>query len=177
MQKEKLVKYGIGSLTCLLLLVGCGSGNHQALEQKIENQKAYCKNLQKSEKIQFYENNETKALFTATYLFSQTSDSNDTREEQFVIGMFTDDEGMEGLGNGYTVSLEGEAPKSITPLDAQSKYLQNMPVMTEWSEYYLVTFPHTSKKKFDLIFTNELYGKQQMHFAKVAKYVISKKVY
>jgi len=172
------VRYGIGSLICLFLLSGCGSNNQQlALKEQIDQERTYYKNLQKSEKIQFYEGNVTKALFSATYLFRQISDSNDTREEKFVIGMFTDAESIDRLGGEYTVTLDGIKPTSIQLLDMHSEYLQEIPVMTEWSTYYLVTFPHISQKSFHLIFTSEKYGQKQMHFAKVAKYVLTKKVY
>lgn len=171
------MRFAIGSCVCLLLLAGCGSNNHLALQEKIDKEKVYCKNLQKSEKVQFYDDNVSKALFTATYLFRQTGDSDDGRDEQFVIGMFTDEEDVQGFGEEYSVSLEGTAPKSIAVLDEKSEYLKEIPVATEWSMYYLVTFPHISKKSFTLTFSSKQYGQQKMHFAKVAKYVISKKVF
>lgn len=171
------MRYGIGSIICLLLLSGCGNGERLALKDKIDKEKTYYKNLQKSEKIQFYEGNVTKALFTATYLFRQSIDKNDERDEKFIIGMFTDEESSEVLGKDYLVTLDGMSPLSIQPLDEHSEYLKEIPVVTEWTSYYLVRFPHISKKNFYLTFISDAYGQKQMHFAKVAKYVISKKAY
>ena len=52
--------------------------------------------------------------------------------------------------------------------------LKSISFASEWTEYYLFTFPHTKSKSFKLLFQSDVYGKGELHFAKVAKYVLTK---
>ena len=53
--------------------------------------------------------------------------------------------------------------------------LKDISFVSEWGSYYLVTFPHVSSRKLTLVLDSEEYGKGVLHFAKVAKYVLTKK--
>jgi hypothetical protein len=78
---------------------------------------------------------------------------------------------------GYSLTLNGSAPKSIQALDADDLLLKDISFVSEWNYFYLVTFPHVARKSFKLTFKSELYGKGELHFAKVAKYVLTKEAF
>lgn len=158
-------------LTGIVLLLGCTS------KEEIELMKAYTKNinyhkqLQKTEKIQLYENNVTKVMVTATYLYTQTHDKNDTRDESFILGIHRDADVSED--SDYRLLLNGIGVKEMQALSVDDARLKELSFISQGGEYYLVTFPHVKRKKITLIFESDRYGKGELHFAKVAKYVLS----
>ena len=75
------------------------------------------------------------------------------------------------------LTLNGNAAKEIKVLSMNDELLKDLSFVTPWSSYYLITFPHESSKKITLVFENASYGKGELHFAKVAKYVLNKEVF
>lgn len=135
----------------------------------------YHKFLQKTEKIQLYDENITKAMLTATYLYTPNYEKNDARDEVFVVGIHLDDQVFEKLDTqGYALTLNGKTAKEVKVLSLEDERLKDISFVSEWGSYYLVTFPHIKSKKVTLVFTSEVYGKGVLHFAKVAKYVLTK---
>ncbi len=166
------------TLSAIALLVGCTSKEEQALMQAFETKKSYHKQLLKTEKTQLYDGNITKAMLTATYINGQTIDKEYKPDEVFVVGIYLEEsEGLSLEDEGYSLTLNGNDPKSITILKEDDPLLKDISFASEWSYFYLVTFPHVSKKSFKLVFQSELYGKGELHFAKVAKYVLSKEAF
>ena len=164
--------------TLLLLLNGCASKTDDLISQQFQSHKTDYKNLQKTEKVQLYDHNVTKALLTATYLYTRDHTlKKDTRDEVFVVGVYLEEDHLNRLEGAYTLSLDGNQPTEIMPLSKKSDYLKEIPFITEWNSYYLIRFPHTSKKTFKLVFESLRYGKGEMHFAKRAKYVESQKAF
>ncbi|RKZ99627.1 MAG: hypothetical protein DRQ45_08415 [Gammaproteobacteria bacterium] len=160
----------------LILLLGCTSKEQQALMQKLEANNVYHGKLKQTEKTQLFDiNSSSKALVTATYLYEQTTDKNDTRDEIFIVGVYLEGEvehNFESLG--YALTLNEAVPISIKKLDKNDVLLKDISFVTQWASYYLVHFPHNSKKSFTLTFKSKLYGEGALHFAKVAKYVLTK---
>ena len=76
----------------LVFFVACTSKEQKALMQTYEKEKDYHMKLQKTEKTQLYDGQVTKAMLTATYLFEQSIDKNDTRDEVFIVGLFIEEE-------------------------------------------------------------------------------------
>lgn len=160
----------------LALLLGCTSKKEQELMQAYSDKINYHKLLQKTEKTQLYENNVTKAMLTATYLYTQNYEKNDTREEVFIVGIhLEDEESSYPETQEYTLTLNDHAAKEIKVLALDDERLKDISFVSEWGSYYLVTFPHVKSKKITLVLDSELYGKGVLHFAKVAKYVLTKK--
>ena len=158
-------------------LLGCTSKEQKVLMQSYEKEKSYHVSLQKTEKTQLYDGQVTKALLTATYLFTETVDKNDTRNEKFIVGVYVEEEDASSLDSaGYTLTLNGQVSQEIKPLERQDPLLKDISFQSDWNQFYLVTFPHTSSKSFYLIFESDVYGKGTLHFAKAAKYVFSGKV-
>ena len=144
----------------------------QAYSDKIN----YHKHLQKTEKTQLYENNVTKVMLTATYLYTPNYEKNDTRDEVFIVGIHLEDEASEyPAAQEYNLTLNDQATKEVKGLALNDEQLKDISFVSEWGSYYLVTFPHVSSKKLTLTLDSEEYGKGVLHFAKVAKYVLSKK--
>jgi len=161
-------------IAALLLLNACSTKEQEDLFKVYEKEKNYHNTLLKTEKVQLYDGQVTKAVLTATYLFTHTEDLNDTRDEEFIVGVYIEDEEQSRLNAaGYTLTLDGTEPKSVAALKKDDPLLKYVSFKADWSEFYLITFPHTSKKSFNLLFESELYGTGKLHFAKVAKYVLT----
>ena len=161
-------------ITALSFLFGCSSKDQKQFLKIYEKNKDYHMELGKTEKTTLSDGNYTKALLTATYLFTETEDLNDTRDEVFIVGLYLDDDEGTFEGGDYNLTLNGQSPKSIKALAENDVRLKNISFASEWTQYYLFTFPHTKKKSFKLLFQSDVYGKGELHFAKVAKYVLTK---
>ncbi|SFV52138.1 hypothetical protein MNB_SV-8-875 [hydrothermal vent metagenome] len=166
------------SVTVAALLTACTSKEEKVLMQTYEKERSYHKKLQKTEKTQLYEGQLTKVMLTATYLNGQSIKKNDKHDESFIIGVYIEESEAPSFSEaGYTLLLNGHPPKSIKPLKEDDALLKDISFVSEWSKFYKVTFPHISGKSLTLVFKSELYGKGELHFAKVAKYVLHKKAY
>ena len=167
--------YMLYSLTALVLIAGCSSKEEEKFFNLYEKNKVYHLELQKTEKAQLYDDeNVTKALLTATYLYTPAEDQNDTCDEKFIVGLYVEDE--EFGGNDYNLTLNNTLPKKVKKLSRHDPLLKDLSFVSEWSTFYLFTFPHTDKKSFKLLFQSEEYGKSELNFAKKAKYVFTKEV-
>lgn len=162
----------------IVLLLGCASKKEKDLMQTYSEEINYYKKLQKTEKTQLYHENVTKAMLTATYLYISNFEKSDTRDEVFIVGIHLEDEDSQHINTeGYALTLNGKRAKEIKALSLDDERLKEIPFVIEWGSYYLVTFPHTSSKKVTLVFESQLYGKGLLHFAKVAKYVLTKEAF
>jgi len=143
--------------------------------------------LQKTEKTQLYnQNNETKATLTAMYLYKPSKFKNDKKQEQFIVGVGLSDVeeysikdifGLKNVNNPdylYQLTLNGEKAIDIKKLSIEDSKLENLALISEWNKYYLITFEHSKKKRFKLIYESPLYGKGELYFAKVSKFVFDK---
>ena len=237
-----MLKLGI-LLIAIGFLVGCTTSKEDALMQSYQQKVDYHKQLQKTEKIQLFENNVTKAVLTATYLYTPNFKKYDQRDEQFIVGVHLEDESetdlkdiieifgirdtddikkmrdkqkmesevvpnslyddmMSLVGTSknnnvkttnkkqknkkiskkkknkvkkYGLILQGENAIQIKALSKNDKRLKDIAYVTDWGNYYLVTFEHTNSKRFSLVFESDKYGKGTFSFAKVAKYIYTKK--
>jgi hypothetical protein len=166
------------SFIAIALLLGCTSKQETDFIQSNSDEERYHKQLQKTEKIQLYQDNVTKILLTATYLYTPKLENHDTRDEVFIVGFSMQDQTSGALDSeGNSLTLNGKKPKEIKALNLNDEQLKHLSFVTPWSSYYLVTFPHQSTKKLMLLFESKQYGKGKLYFAKVAKYVLSKEAF
>ena len=166
------------SFIAIALLLGCTSKQETDLMQAYNEKVNYHKQLQKTEKTQLYQDNVTKAMLTATYLYTPNFENSDTRDEVFIVGLYLEDKASGKInGEGNTLTLNGKRAKEIKSLRLDDERLKDLSFVTPWSSYYLVTFPHESNKKITLDFESKSYGKGKLHFAKVAKYVLTKEAF
>lgn len=161
----------------LILLHGCTTKEEKHLFHTYDASRIYHKQLQKTQQLQLKRDGITTAMLTATYLVDKKHHRSD---ERFVVGIYIE-EGMEQnfINEGYTLGLdEGNGklakPTGITSLDKSSPYLKNLSFVTSWNHFYLVSFPHTNKTSFNLVFTSPDDGSGTLYFAKVAKYTLKK---
>ena len=170
-------------LLTFALFTGCSSKEQESLMQSYNKDKNYHMKLQKTEKTQLYDAQLTKAMLTATYLFEQSADTNDTRDEVFIVGIYAEENENDSFNvnsfdeDEYTLVLNGKSPKNVKQLNASDPMLKDISFVSDWSQFYLVTFPHTSSKSFKLVFESYFYGKGELHFAKVAKFVLTKQAF
>lgn len=82
-------KYGLGVLVGVLLL-GCSSKENDRLMEIYTQKSDSYKMLQKTEKLQLKENNETTLLLTATYITKATVKNDTNNTESFLIGISSD---------------------------------------------------------------------------------------
>ena len=188
----------------ILFLIGCTTKKEDSLLKSYHEKIDYHKQLQKTEKIQLYENNETKVVLVATHLYTSNYEKKDTRDEVFIIGLDIENEDINdtvalfGIQKPdkskkvndekpkknkkqkkkipiYGLTINGKKAIAIKELDTNDARLKKLSFVTEWGNYYLVTFKHVKNKRFSLVFNSNKYGKGTLHFAKVAKYVYTKK--
>jgi len=172
-EKENIILKLFFALLTSLLFIGCTSEKNEDLLHTFKDNLDYHKTLGKTEKIQLYDNNETKVMVTATYLYVATFENNDTHDEVFVVGMHLEDEDASMLNqNDYRLTLNNKVAKEVKPLKKDDKHLKDISFITEWGRYYLVTFTHVPSKYFNLVFESSRYGKGMLHFSKVAKYTL-----
>ncbi len=166
------------TLSAMALLAGCTSKEEKALMEAYEKKKSYHQQLQKTEKTQLYDGLITKAVLTATYLNEQNIDKEQKPDEDFIVGIYIEESEAGSFDQeGYGLTLNGNTPKSIKILKADDPLLKNISFVSEWNYFYLVTFPHVSSKSFKMVFESALYGNGELHFAKVAKYVLTKEAF
>lgn len=166
------------SFIAIAILLGCTSKQEKDLIEGYSQKVTYHKQLQKTEKTQLYQDNVTKVMLTATYLYTPNFENNDTRDEVFIVGLYMEDKAYGQLSSGgNTLTLNGKTAKEIKALRLDDERLKELSFVTPWSNYYLVTFPHESNKKITLVFESKWYGKGELRFAKVAKYVLTKEAF
>jgi len=178
-----MYKLFLGFVT-VALFVGCSSKEEQALMDSYTKNIKYHKHLQKTEKTELKDGDSTVAILTATYLYTPNFEKNDTREEVFVVGVSFDnpeenhinfDRNSTSAGNQeYTLTLSGKKATRVVRLSRNDERLKGISFITDWGDYYEVTYPHASKR-FSLVFENSVYGKGTLPFSKVAKFVYTKK--
>jgi hypothetical protein len=171
-------------LIIIALFVGCSSKKEQALLDSYKQNIKYHKYLQQTEKAELSDGNTSIAILTATYMYKPNFEKNDTREEVFIVGIAFEEPEDSTLNfdkksvsddvNEYTLTLNGKKATKVVRLNENDKRLKGISFITDWGEYYEVTFPHTGKR-FSLLFENKMYGKGMLNFAKVAKFVYTKK--
>jgi hypothetical protein len=167
-----VVKLYLSSIAIVLLL-GCTSKSDKEIMEVQSQKSTYHKRLQKTEKIQLYEDHQTKVMLTATYMYVRNFDQNDTRDEEFIIGVHVNEKAFGNIkSNDYNLTLNGQVPKEISRLNRNDERLKDLSFVTGWADYYLVVFPYVSDKDLTLIYENKRYGNRTLHFAKVAKYVL-----
>jgi len=209
-----------------LLVSGCSSKYETEMSKAFDDNIIKNTQLLKSEKLTFTEDNETKLVLSVTYLNGPQSlaDEDEELKEAFIIGIYqTADVSVTGLrGRDQNLTLNIPYPKTeevftraelrerrkgITVLPStfrelshQDPLLKDIPFVNNWTKYYFVEFPHTTRKKFSLIFQNRQFGeikrkkrksttkslkkqkeikkkrkpryrKYKLHFAKNAKYL------
>jgi hypothetical protein len=166
-------------LISIALLLGCSSKEQKILMQNYKEEITYHKQLLKTEKVQLYDGNITTVMLTATYLNRQSINKKESGNERFIVGIYDEEsEGSLSLSDGeYTLHLNGHLPKKIKALKKEDTRLKHISFVSEWSHFYLIEFPHSSHKSLTLVLKSNMFGKGKLHFAKVAKYILKKKVY
>jgi len=194
---------GLWGFMIFLLFFGCSSKKEKLLMQNYNQKKTYFKKLQKTEKILLSENNITKTVLTATYLYDRNTRVSDKDYESFIIGLYREDNevgtldkifGLQNIDNNtskenktnesnetaiskYTLTVNGKKAISIKRLDASDARLKNLSFVTEWTTYALVKFKHEKSKHLKMVFKSPIYGKGTIYFSKVAKYIFMKKAF
>ena len=178
------MKLYLGLCVCVALLVGCSSKEEQSLLKSYASNTSYHKHLQRTEKTELYDNNNSVAILTATYMYTPNFEKNDTRDEVFIVGVLfeNDDDSKMNFDinstfsnkNDYILTLNNKHAINVVPLDKNDKRLKGISFVTTWGDYYEVTYPHAGQR-FTLVFQNSKYGKGTLNFAKVAKFVYTKK--
>ncbi|MEA1954833.1 MAG: hypothetical protein U9O24_10630 [Campylobacterota bacterium] len=167
--------HAIWVLGILLLLIGCSSKEEKALIMKYQEKLSYHQKLQKTEKLQLYNSeNVTQLLIMATYITKKDREIESKKDERFIISISAEEDTLSLKRNNYHLVLNNKEPKSIKPLNDNDALLKDISFLSQWKRYYLVTFNHIDSKKLTLSIESKLYGKGELHFAKVAKYLLKK---
>ena len=161
-------------LICALFLNACADSDEASFLHHYEMQKRYHKRLLQTEKLRLPEEGETLFLLTATYLYDPENKKGD---ERFIVGIYADNDKAENGKIGIDLSLDGAPPEEVAALEKDDPLLRDLSFKIAWHRYYLVRFPHTEKRGFNLVVNAFEYGKGALRFAKKPKYVFSKKAF
>ncbi len=191
-----------GTTSCIILALlasGCSSKDENKMKKSFDSNIARHSTLQKSEKIKLSRDKEVKISVTATYLNARESLNDETEEmhEMFIVGVYkSNDTTAIGLNsNEQNLTLNVQYPKTDKVLNKHEEHtrrkgydslpisskelsykdplLSKIPLVNSWTQYYLVEFPYSHKKKFSLVFENKQFGikKYKLNFTKSAKYL------
>ena len=156
----------------------CGIKESSDFGQLFTKDEVYDKSLKNTHKAQLMASFETKALLTATYLNPVFAHRNCKKRfknqmkdgEYFFIGVFiTNSEQSEFNKKGYRLTLNGRLPIDIKLLDDNDPLRYEMPMMNNWSTYYKVKFPTMKEEELKLVFENNRFGKDVLHYQKEKK--------
>lgn len=165
----------VRGLGAAVFLWGCSADHGQEkLMRQHHARQQYHQQMLKTEKIQFLENGQTRVMLTALYLNRNNPEKRSTEDEQFVVGIYAE-ESPAPLATHLL--LEGIKPKHVTLLDDDDPRLRTVSFKTAWSRFYLVSYPHTPKERFSLVYTDSRCGKGVLHFAKRAKYTFDPRIF
>ena len=100
------------------------------------------------------------------------------KDERFIVGIYVDDENVSQEGfEDFNLTLNNETPKKIALLSENDPRLKDISFVSEWSRFFLVTFPYIDSDRLTMVFESAQYGKGTLHFAKRAKYIYTGKAY
>jgi hypothetical protein len=171
-------------VTVALVVSGCSSKYETEMSKAFDKNIVKNKKLLKSEKLTFSQDGETKLALTATYLNGTQSLADDEEEvkETFIIGIYQSADvnvtGLHSRDQNLTLNIKypeteevltkAEIRKRRKGIDAlattsrelshSDPLLANIPLVNSWTKYYYVEFPHTTRKKFSLVFQNKQFG-------------------
>lgn len=145
-------------LGTVLLLSGCGNSILLTLGKDPD----FKKTLDHTKKQQFKENNQTVAIFRATYLNPIYPDRYDEEQQHFFIGIHIEDDLPQpkaGIRNPhYRLSMNDLNASRYDEIKEDDPLYKSMPLVERWTRYYVVTFDDNSSKKLNLLYkkdTNE----------------------
>ncbi len=172
-------------LASLLYLGGCATKEeecsvkeHSDFGQLFTKDEIYHTALINTQKAQLMASFETKALLTATYLnpvYLERKCRKKLKEklqdgEYFFVGIYIDNSKSQHFETkGYSLTLNGQDPIEVKALDKDDPLRYEMPMVDNWSHYYLVKFKQTSQKNFSLIFENDRFGRDILNYSKGEK--------
>jgi uncharacterized membrane protein YobD (UPF0266 family) len=164
-------------LATLLTLTACNIKEDSNIAQLFKKDDIYHISLLNTQKAQLIASLETKALLTATYLNPVYAHANCKNcrisiknGEYFFIGIYINNSKTHHFNNkGYALTLDGVAPIEIKKLDKDDPLKYEMPMVDNWSTYYMVKFPRSNMSKFNLIFESDRFGKDTLEFEQAKK--------
>jgi hypothetical protein len=98
-------------------------------------------------------------------------------DERFIVGLYIDDTQPEEAQYDFNLTLNGVSPKRVERLDTTDKRLEEISFVSDWANFFFVTFPHMRKSRFKLIFESDIYGRGELLFSKKAKYTFTKRAF
>jgi len=166
-------------LLILLLLSGClkSEMDNSKLSKLTKRNDIYYMALLNTKKAQIIASFETKALLIATYLNPIFRDKNrcsicfDTSNgEYFLVGLFINGARESKFNkSGYSIALNGVAPEDLKEVDRDDPLLKEMPMVNNWSSYYIAKFPKQRGDILKLIFKSDIFGEDILEFKKSLK--------
>jgi len=163
-------------LVLILLFNGCLKKNIEdtKLSKLTKRDDIYYVALLNTQKGQIVASLETKALLIATYLNPVFRDKSkcsicfDTSDgEYFLVGLFINGERESKFGDsGYNINLNGVEPMELKEVDRDDPLLKEMPMVNNWSTYYIAIFPKQDSNKLILNFKSDLFGEDKLEFLK-----------
>jgi hypothetical protein len=157
-----------------ILFLGCSSKNDSRLLEELKENGIRFTNLQQTKNIKVVQENRIFGFVSLTYLYEKGMvDYEDINDERFIIGIYHQENDI----GSWSLRLNAKEPKEIQLLKQDSEYLQNLPLINSWTNYYLVTFEHTKSKNINLHYMDAALGSHEVDFSKNFIYEETKEIY
>ena len=150
------------TLFSFLFLAGC-SGKGE-LYKVLQSDTTYEKALVYTREAQIIRSFETKASVSAT-LLNELFPKKYPYEKGvvFFVGVISDLK-AETFEKHFRISLNGTKPTSIVPVERHDTLYLQMPSVTRWGKYWVITFPSQSSKRLTIDFEIDPYGAVELTF-------------
>ncbi len=160
----------VSVFTVLVAIVSLFAGCSKSVPfSKLDRERALELSIVNTKKAQI-DNANSKVYIVATYLNPLKIDIVDKNREVFLVGVYLNkkDETKRSKNNPFYKFYLNNDPtiEKLKPLKRGSAYLKLSPLVSKWSEYYLVEFPYKKSKKLTLTFENSSGSRAQLNFVK-----------
>jgi len=166
-------------ISMILGFSGCSSiTDNPNMKQLLTKDDIYHTSLINTHKAQLIASLETKALLTATYLNPVVEQNPDWRSfqfnphdgEYFFVGVYISDSKEHSFNTkGYKLTLNNQEPIEVKAIGKNDPLRYEMPMVDNWSNYYLVKFRANSEDEQKLIFESERFGEDVIVYSKAPK--------
>ncbi len=148
------------TLVCTAFLLG-GCSVKGEFEFLINDNKTYTHAVEYTKKLQLKEGRQTRMLVTATYI-NKLYTTLPKDKEHFIVGIPKENS---GFFHDYRLTLEDNTADTVTK--AKKIHTLNLPLINQWSTYYLVSFANVSANSLTLTLSHPDQGSDSATFIKV----------
>lgn len=161
------MRFSLITLSALLLFSGCSQKGAFGLFKMDEAQERAVEESRSGTIVQSFE---TKVIFSSLYL-NKIDPKTYKDGEYFIAALYfeNDNRAIRNLDiaeYGYHLTLNGQSPTSIEPLDDKDPRRRLMPTQNSWNRYYFIRFDSAPQIALALQLENNQTGSVVLNYRK-----------